>query len=161
MSRTRWVKEVLKRRTCSPLLYGSHSLSATFFDSDFDRSSERQQVCETRSASCTVGTCLLQHRCFSILCTAPCCTTPSVSTVQSAWTLTSLGSSRSQKSQKRITITIRTMVCVVTVIVVVSIAAHTSRTQSSLLELSASCPLHTALHLQGPIVQLFHTQLTC
>ena len=31
-------------------------------------------------------------------CTAPCCTAPSVSTVQSAWTLTSRGSSRSQKA---------------------------------------------------------------
>ena len=49
---------------------------------------------KTCSASCW-STCFLQHRCF--LCVAPCCTAPSVSTVQSAWTLTSWGSSRSQE----------------------------------------------------------------
>ena len=75
---------------------------------------------KTCSASCTVGACLLQHRCF--LCIAPFCTAPSVSTVQSAWTLTSWGSSR---SQERIAIMIRMMVCVVTVTVVVSIVIHT------------------------------------
>ena len=55
-------------------------------------SSENSKTCST---SCIVGTCLLQHRCF--LCIASCCTAPSVSTVQSAWTLTSWGSSRSQE----------------------------------------------------------------
>ena len=75
---------------------------------------------KTCSASCTVGACLLHHRCF--LCIAPFCTAPSVSTVQSAWTLTSWGSSR---SQERIAIMIRMMVCVVTVTVVVSIVIHT------------------------------------
>ena len=61
---------------------------------------------KTCSASCTVGACLLQHRCF--LCIASFCTAPSVSTVQFAWTLTSWGSSR---SQERIAIMIR-MICV-------------------------------------------------
>ena len=69
---------------------------------------------KTCSASCTVGACLLQHRCF--LCIAPFCT------AQSAWTLTSWGSSR---SQERIAIMIRMIVCVVTVTVVVSIVIHT------------------------------------
>ena len=61
---------------------------------------------KTCSASCW-STCFLQHRCF--LCVPPCCTAPSVSTVQSACTLTSWGSSR---SQERITIMIRMMVSV-------------------------------------------------
>ena len=61
---------------------------------------------KTCSASCTVGACLLHHRCF--LCIAPFCTAPSVSTVQ-----------------ERIAIMIRMMVCVVTVTVVVSIVIHT------------------------------------
>ena len=71
---------------------------------------------KTCSASCTVGACLLQHVYCTLL------HRPSVSTVQSAWTLTSWGSSR---SQERIAIMIRMMVCVVTVTVVVSIVIHT------------------------------------
>ena len=58
---------------------------------------------------------------------------PSVSAVQSAWTLTSW---RSSRSQERIAIMIRMMVCVVTVTVVVSIVIDTSRMQ----ELAAGCP---------------------
>ena len=117
------------------------------------------------SASCTVGTCLWQHRCISMFCTAPCCTAPSVSTVQSAWTLTSRGSSGSQKAyhhhdshdalcrhrhlrrQCRHSLQRSTIMC-----------SLTSRVQKALCR---SSPIHGLATSKARFCSFFNTLVTC